>query len=201
MIFIMISNNLKSEQNAGDTGQNLNQEIKNKIALLSNLHNQIIRYVGINTAGIIIWTLSGGGYFWPIWTIVLWGSDLLYQAYKLDLLKNTIKYKDSILDVARKWENKQVEKMVAEHTIDNNGAKDTTAEIVEQTTKDEHSLVKSNVTQKETLWHPERNVYDPVEPNFVPKVNQPDWVDYSTREVIYVKARRRPRRHESDEEK
>ena len=54
MIFIMISNNLKANRNAGDTGQNLNQEIKNKIALLSNLYNQIIRYVGINTAGIII---------------------------------------------------------------------------------------------------------------------------------------------------
>ena len=36
---------------------------------------------------------------------------------------------------------------------------------------------------KEILWHPERNVYDPSRAEFLPKVNQPDWVDYSTREV------------------
>jgi len=40
-------------------------------------------YVIINIMLVVIWALSTGGYFWPIWTIVPWGVGLAFHAWSV----------------------------------------------------------------------------------------------------------------------
>lgn len=38
-------------------------------------------YVLVNALLVAIWALSGGGYFWPIWSIAGWGIGLAFNAW------------------------------------------------------------------------------------------------------------------------
>ena len=40
-------------------------------------------YVIVNIGLVIIWALSGAGYFWPIWTILGWGVGLAFHAWSV----------------------------------------------------------------------------------------------------------------------
>lgn len=82
-----------------------------KMTLLHALHRQIVRYIAFNTIGIAFYLINGAGYFWPIWVLLLWGADLLYQAYQLNLLKSAEVYTDNVIAVTKKWK-KQHEKIV-----------------------------------------------------------------------------------------
>lgn len=41
----------------------------------------LISYLAVNTMVVVIWALTGAGYFWPIWLIALWGIGLVINAY------------------------------------------------------------------------------------------------------------------------
>jgi general stress protein CsbA len=41
----------------------------------------LISYLAVNGMLVIIWALTGAGYFWPIWLIGLWGVGLVINAY------------------------------------------------------------------------------------------------------------------------
>lgn len=41
----------------------------------------LISYLAVNTMVILIWAMTGAGYFWPIWLIGLWGIGLVINAY------------------------------------------------------------------------------------------------------------------------
>lgn len=38
-------------------------------------------YIIVNTGLVVIWALSGAGYFWPIWPILGWGVGLAFNAW------------------------------------------------------------------------------------------------------------------------
>jgi 2TM domain len=38
-------------------------------------------YVAFNAALVLVWYLTGHGYFWPAWLIGLWGSGLAAHAW------------------------------------------------------------------------------------------------------------------------
>ena len=41
----------------------------------------VVSYVVINVFLVVIWALTGGGYFWPIWVIAGWGVGLVLNAW------------------------------------------------------------------------------------------------------------------------
>ena len=43
--------------------------------------NHIAAYLIVNTLLVVIWAVSGGGYFWPIWVIAGWGVGLALNAW------------------------------------------------------------------------------------------------------------------------
>lgn len=38
-------------------------------------------YLIVNTMLVVIWAMSGAGYFWPIWAILGWGVGLAINAW------------------------------------------------------------------------------------------------------------------------
>ncbi|MQA76090.1 MAG: hypothetical protein GEU88_17445 [Solirubrobacterales bacterium] len=43
----------------------------------------LLAYVVVNVVLVVIWAVSGGGYFWPIWVIGGWGLGVLITAYNV----------------------------------------------------------------------------------------------------------------------
>jgi len=41
----------------------------------------VFSYVVINAMLILIWAVTGAGYFWPIWVIGGWGIGLIFHAW------------------------------------------------------------------------------------------------------------------------
>jgi len=41
----------------------------------------LISFVAVSVLLIVIWALSGRGYFWPIWVIAFWGLGLAMHAW------------------------------------------------------------------------------------------------------------------------
>ncbi len=46
-------------------------------APLPRLSREVAVYVVVNVALVVVWALSGGGYFWPAWSILGWGLGLV----------------------------------------------------------------------------------------------------------------------------
>ena len=47
------------------------------------LKRQVQTYFTVNLALIVIWLVTGMGYFWPIWPVLGWGISLAVQSWKL----------------------------------------------------------------------------------------------------------------------
>ena len=47
------------------------------------LKREVQTYFTVNLALIVIWLVTGMGYFWPIWPVLGWGISLAVQSWKL----------------------------------------------------------------------------------------------------------------------
>jgi hypothetical protein len=45
--------------------------------------SHLAAFLVVNTCLVVIWALTGGGYFWPAWIIGLWGVGLVLHAWDL----------------------------------------------------------------------------------------------------------------------
>lgn len=64
------------------------QEIKEHVRLLKNFYMGFYSYLVVVGGTFLIWMMSGAGYFWPIWIIVIWGTSLFFKASKLEVVDN-----------------------------------------------------------------------------------------------------------------
>jgi hypothetical protein len=48
-----------------------------------DLSTHLIVYVVVNTALVVIWAVTGGGYFWPVWVLAGWGIGLLLHGWEV----------------------------------------------------------------------------------------------------------------------
>jgi hypothetical protein len=39
-------------------------------------------YLAVNTLLVVVWAVSSGGYFWPVWPIAGWGIGLVIHAWE-----------------------------------------------------------------------------------------------------------------------
>ena len=44
--------------------------------------SHLVAYCVVNGAFILIWAVTGGGYFWPAWVLGLWGIGLVLHAWE-----------------------------------------------------------------------------------------------------------------------
>lgn len=64
-----------------------------------NLYGGVAAFVVINTALVVAWWVTGGGYFWPAWIILAWGGGLVLGLW--DYLNGTITDEDVDAELRR----------------------------------------------------------------------------------------------------
>lgn len=45
--------------------------------------HQVINYLWVNSLLIVVWALTGYGFFWPIYPLFGWGGSLCIQGWKI----------------------------------------------------------------------------------------------------------------------
>jgi hypothetical protein len=45
--------------------------------------SHLVAYLVVNAFLVIMWALTGAGYFWPIWVIGAWGVGLVLHAWEV----------------------------------------------------------------------------------------------------------------------
>jgi hypothetical protein len=64
-----------------------------------NLQGGFVAYIVVNTFLVIVWALTGGGYFWPAWIIAGWGVGMLLGLW--DYLRGPVTDADVEAELAR----------------------------------------------------------------------------------------------------
>lgn len=78
---------------------------------LRRFYTDILIYTVVNLGLILIWAISGGGTFWPIWVIVGWGIGLGVHAFSLGLLPQI----DVMVPfLTTEWEEQEVRRLMKE---------------------------------------------------------------------------------------
>ena len=76
---------------------------------LRRFYTDALIYVVVNLGLILIWAISGGGYFWPIWVIVGWGIGLGVHAFSLGLIPQV---NAMVPFMTREWEENEVRRLM-----------------------------------------------------------------------------------------
>lgn len=100
---------------------------------LRRFYTDILIYTVVNLGLILIWAISGGGTFWPIWVIVGWGIGLGVHAFSLGLLPQI----DVMVPfLTTEWEEQEVRRLMKEEKKPKEEKKAKAAEIkIEVATK------------------------------------------------------------------
>src|SRR5438045_2470148 len=78
---------------------------------LRRFYTDILIYTVVNLGLILIWAISGGGTFWPIWVIVGWGIGLGVHAFSLGLLPQI----DVMVPfLTTEWEEQEIRRLMKE---------------------------------------------------------------------------------------
>jgi fatty acid desaturase len=46
----------------------------------SEFRAHLLAFLVVNTAVVVVWAVTGGGFFWPIFLILAWGVGLIFHA-------------------------------------------------------------------------------------------------------------------------
>ena len=57
------------------------KEARTRVTQRRDFGSHVVAFVVVNAAVVLIWALTGGGYFWPAWLLGLWGIGLVLHAW------------------------------------------------------------------------------------------------------------------------
>ena len=57
------------------------KEARAQVTRRRDFGSHLVAFVVFNSAAVLIWALTGAGYFWPAWLIGLWGVGLVLHAW------------------------------------------------------------------------------------------------------------------------
>ena len=65
------------------------EELENHVKRLKAFYNEFYSFLVVMAFSLLVWLLSGGGYFWPVWILAFWGGPIFFKASKLGVLDET----------------------------------------------------------------------------------------------------------------
>lgn len=84
-------------------------QVRDHVHKLRRFYTDALIYAVVNFGLILIWLISGAGYFWPIWVIVGWGIGLGVHAFSLGLIPQM---NAMVPFMTAKWEDEQVRRLM-----------------------------------------------------------------------------------------
>lgn len=85
------------------------QQVRTHVRKLKRFYTDILIYVIVNVGLILIWAVSGGGYFWPIWVIVGGGIGLSIYAFSVGLIPQM----NAMIPFTKpEWEDQEVRRLM-----------------------------------------------------------------------------------------
>ncbi len=85
------------------------QQVREHVRKLSRFYTDALIYAIVNLGLILIWAISGGGYFWPIWVIIGWGIGLGVHAFSLGLIPQM---NAMVPFMTAEWEDQEVRRIL-----------------------------------------------------------------------------------------
>jgi hypothetical protein len=70
-----------------DAVLDVRQQARKRVQARRDFSAHLVSYVVINAFLVMVWAVSGAGYFWPIWVIGGWGVGLALHAWDTFLRK------------------------------------------------------------------------------------------------------------------
>jgi len=84
-------------------------QVREHVHKLRRFYTDVLVYVVVNIGFILIWVVSGGGYFWPIWPIIGWGIGLGIHAFSLGLIPQM---NAMVPFMTAEWEDQEVRRLM-----------------------------------------------------------------------------------------
>lgn len=93
------------------------EDLEHYARLLKNFYGELYAFLLLNAGFILVWLLSGAGYFWPIWPIGIWGIILLIKASKLNIIDSSFyehchAFRERVLFMKKDWEEQKVKELL-----------------------------------------------------------------------------------------
>lgn len=76
---------LRTNRDSVDHESEAWSEARKRVSERRDFGSHLVAFVVINGFLILVWTLTGAGYFWPIWVIGGWGIGLVLHAWEVFL--------------------------------------------------------------------------------------------------------------------
>ncbi len=135
--------------------------LKHHVERLKAFYNEFYSFLIVIAFSLLVWLLSDGGYFWPVWIIVLWGGPIFFKASKLEILdisyyKLLCSLRDQLPFLKKSWESEKLQELQknlkeSDKTIVDNKAQHVKAPIKKAAPKKmavKKPVISKNVTQK-----------------------------------------------------
>jgi len=75
------SGSSKRESIAMDDSEERRETAVKRVKAKREFKTHLAVYLIVNTLLVVIWAMSGAGFFWPIWPIAGWGVGLAFNAW------------------------------------------------------------------------------------------------------------------------
>jgi hypothetical protein len=84
-------------------------QVREHVHKLRRFYTDVLIYVVVNIGLILVWAVSGGGYFWPIWVIIGWGIGIGVHAFSLGLIPQM---NAMVPFMTAEWEDQEVRRLM-----------------------------------------------------------------------------------------
>jgi hypothetical protein len=93
------------------------KDVHGYVRYLKNFYGELSVYILVITVSLIIWLLMGGGYFWPLWIILIWGIVLLLKASRLHVInpffyETAHRFREKLPFIRPQWQEEKVHEIL-----------------------------------------------------------------------------------------
>jgi len=71
----------ESEAIETSTPDERRESARKRLQAKRDLKTHVVAYVVVNAFLVVVWALSGVGYFWPVWVMAGWGIGLVMNVW------------------------------------------------------------------------------------------------------------------------